>query len=197
MTASADAAAADAAVNALVANLVRACDEYDTLLGWGNLAPAIADRVRAELAKFPDQDRIRFLPALGEIANAKRTESKPAEPLQETHLTWAPHTMQIVVRRLLAAAPPLLTGAGTPVPGQAPAIECVVMFNNGQAVRGSLSETPEGALRLLSPGVEDGRPMLVEQFFGYEAISAVAIPRAVSAAPAEGSRIILPKGSVS
>jgi hypothetical protein len=89
-----------------------------------------------------------------------------------------------VIARLLAEAPC--------APGQTPALDCVVMFGNGQAVRGALSITPEGALRLLSPGTEGNRPLLVEQFFDYPAISAIAVTREITT---EARRIVVPASS--
>lgn len=88
--------------------------------------------------------------------------------------------IQLLVARLLAESPtPLTDAAGDPlpIPGQAPALECMVMFHSGQVLRGALSTTPEGTLRLLSPGNEAGRPVLVEQFVPYSAVASVAVVR--------------------
>lgn len=177
----------DDAFQALVANLVRACDEYNLLRGWGNSDTAISERLGRELAKFPDQDRV--LPigdvarqlAGGAAAEAKLNDLQEASPMRR------------LIDRLLGEAPQLLDGKGVPVAGQTPALECVVMFASGQAVRGALSKTPEGTLRMLSVGQEGDKPVLVEQFFEYEAALSIALMRAVSATPAD-TRIILPKG---
>lgn len=174
----------DDAFQALVANLVRACDEYNLLRGWGNTDAAISDRIGRELGKFPDQDRI--LP-IGDVARQLQRGAVAEAVIHETN------AMRRLIDRLLADAPQLLDGRGEPVAGQAPALECLVMFASGQAVRGALSRTPEGTLRMLSVGQEGDKPVLVEQFFEYEAALSIALMRAVSAAPAD-TRIILPKG---
>jgi hypothetical protein len=95
--------------------------------------------------------------------------------------------MYDLIHRLWQEAPTL--------PGitQTPAIEAVVMFSNGHTVRGSLSETPEGLLRLLSPGTDPhDRPLLVEQFFDYDAVMVVALPREITT---EVKRIVIPQRS--
>jgi len=91
--------------------------------------------------------------------------------------------MYQLVQRLLREAP-------TVGSGQTPAVEAVVMFTNGHTVRGALSVTPEGLLRLLSPGNDaNGRPLLVEQFFDYDAVMVVALTREITT---EARRIVVP-----
>lgn len=68
-------------------------------------------------------------------------------------------------------------------PGQAAAIACFIVLRGiPTALHGSLSETPEGGLRLLSPTGEKPRggtvPML-EQFFDYQDVACFGVPRAV------------------
>jgi hypothetical protein len=93
--------------------------------------------------------------------------------------------MYLLVQRLLKEAPAV--PSGTP---QTPAIDAVVMFQNGHTVRGALSTTPEGLLRLLSPGNDPGgRPLLVEQFFDYEALMVVALTRELTT---EVRRVVVP-----
>lgn len=72
----------------------------------------------------------------------------------------------------------------SPLPDQAPAIECGVMLRGvPMTLMGSLSETPEGGLRLLSrsgqatPGADI--PM-IEQFFDYEDVMVIAVQRKVT-----------------
>lgn len=99
--------------------------------------------------------------------------------------------MKRLIERLLAEAPPL-GAVGTPAPGQTPAIECIVLLSGAaQAMRGSLSTTPEGTLRMMSVGNEGNRPVLVEQFFTYEAVLSIALIRAVDG---DSRRILVPKG---
>jgi hypothetical protein len=83
----------------------------------------------------------------------------------------------------------------SPLPDQAPAIECGVMLRGVLVtLTGSLSETPEGGLRLLSPdpaqerSIRPGTPVkMIEQFFDYEDVMVVAVRRAVTM---EAPRII-------
>lgn len=77
-----------------------------------------------------------------------------------------------MIRRLLAEAK-------SPLPDQAPAIQCLLVLRGmASAIEGSLSETPEGGLRLLSPTGEKGAALntilMVEQFFDYHDVLMVA-----------------------
>jgi hypothetical protein len=101
--------------------------------------------------------------------------------------------LSMVIDRLLAEAPPLLDASGNPVPGQTPALECVVMFTCGQTIRGSLSRTPEGSLRMMSPGSDNGRSVLVEQFFDDSAVASVGLVREIKT---DARRLVVPAGSV-
>jgi len=86
---------------------------------------------------------------------------------------------ETAIRRALAAST-------SPIPDQAPAIECAVVLRGmSSTIVGALSETPEGGLRLLSPIVDDGSyprrgeiPM-VEQFFDYGDVLVFAVRRSV------------------
>jgi len=76
----------------------------------------------------------------------------------------------------------------SPLPDQAPAIECGVMLRGVPVtLTGSLSETPERGLRLMSPDPAQERPIrpgtpvkMIEQFFDYEDVMVVAVRRAVT-----------------
>lgn len=73
----------------------------------------------------------------------------------------------------------------SPLPDQAPAIECGVMLRGvPMTLTGSLSETPEGGLRLLSRAGQPTNPgadvPMVEQFFDYEDIMVIAVQRKVT-----------------
>ena len=85
--------------------------------------------------------------------------------------------MRTRIRRLLAeaAAPE----------GQTAAVECAVCFNGGFTITGSLSEAPDGGLKMLSPNGRDenGNAMFVEQFFDYEDIVVFGIRRAIAVGP--------------
>jgi hypothetical protein len=87
--------------------------------------------------------------------------------------------LQKLIARLLREAPTIYPTTNGETE-QTPAIECVVMFNNSQTVRGSLSTTPEGLLRLLSPGSDGSGPLLIEQFFDYDAVMAIALTRQIT-----------------
>lgn len=73
----------------------------------------------------------------------------------------------------------------SPLPDQAPAIECAVLFHGGASIQGSLSETSDGGLRMLSPNPDPsarparGKVAMVEQFFDYSDIVMVAVRREI------------------
>ena len=86
--------------------------------------------------------------------------------------------LKTVIKRLLAEAT-------SPLPDQTPAIECGVMLAGVPiTIEGSLSETPEGGLRLLSAVARDpdrdGGVSMIEQFFSYEDVMVVAVRRTVT-----------------
>jgi hypothetical protein len=91
-----------------------------------------------------------------------------------------------MIARLLDEAPVLNDD-----PTQAKALQChVILRGQIQPLPGALSTTPEGGLRLLTPGAIDNRPCLMEQFFDYDDVVAVIIERAVTAAPRQSSIIM-------
>lgn len=100
---------------------------------------------------------------------------------RETH-TIHLDPMRVTIHRLLDEAP-------RPIPDQAPAVECAVMLRGGGApIRGVLSETREGMLRMLCPYLDQrGQPVmpasLVEHFFLYSDVMVVAVIRTVTAEP--------------
>lgn len=107
---------------------------------------------------------------------------------------WHPNPIKRMILRLLAMA--------ETAEGQAPAIECAVMFKSGATIRGSLSLTitvpsttaawvdDPGMLRMLSPGLDENKQkILVEQFFDYDEVVCVALQRQISAS--HGSRVVL------
>lgn len=77
----------------------------------------------------------------------------------------APATRSTAARTIKAA----LAAAVSPLPDQTPAVECAIILHGmATSLVGSLSETPEGGLRLLSPiGKTRGEIEMVEQFFDY------------------------------
>lgn len=77
---------------------------------------------------------------------------------------------------------------------QAPALECVIVLHGFQgSLRGTLSTTPEGVLRFLSPGSDNGGPVLVEQFFDYSAVLTIAVLRPITgSAPSFSPSLIVP-----
>ncbi len=89
--------------------------------------------------------------------------------------------MRDTIKRMFLEAP-------SPLPDQAPAIECSILLTGVPiALTGSLSETPMGGLRLLSPDPDshghgkarDTYPM-IEQFFSYDDVVVVAVRRVVT-----------------
>jgi len=90
-------------------------------------------------------------------------------------------------RPVIAALRREFAQAVSPLPDQAPAIECgVILSGIPQPFMGSLSETPEGGLRMLypepgqKPGGGDGTVSMVEQFFDYEDVLSFGVRRTVS-----------------
>ncbi len=100
------------------------------------------------------------------------------------------HSLTLVINRLLAESS---TTSTSPLPPQAPAVECVVMLRGtGHPIRGVLSRTPEGFLRMMSPEQdEQRRPFFVEQFFDDADVVAIALRRDITATE---SRVIVGKG---
>ncbi len=105
--------------------------------------------------------------------------------------------MQRLVARLFAEAPKLLDDKMEPRPDQAPALECNVTLTCGREIAGSLSMTPEGTFRMMSPAqAPDDHPLagkliMLEAFFTIEEISAVTLIRDLTVEKA-GSLIIQP-----
>lgn len=84
----------------------------------------------------------------------------------------------------------------SPLPDQAPALECwVTLAGIPMSLQGALSETPEGGLRLMSVMTDQqgnkilhgGKVQMIEQFFCYEEVTSIAVRREVSVS---GPRII-------
>lgn len=92
------------------------------------------------------------------------------------------HPTRHAIARHLAAAPKI---AET----DEPAIHCFVLIRGAQSsVAGSLSTTPEGGLRMLSP-TEKGSSTFVEQFFDYEDVVVFAVLKEIQL---ESPVIVLP-----
>ena len=111
------------------------------------------------------------------------------EEIAEMNAEYKP-PLRKVVERLFAEAPKLTAPDGTPRADQAPALECHVVLQAGQAIQGSLSVTPEGTLRLLAPN-QIGKPprlVMVEHFFDWNQVADIAVVREVEA-EAEAPRI--------
>src|SRR6266850_2546642 len=101
----------------------------------------------------------------------------------------APRTVKMIalIDRLLGDAPKMEGAA----PDDAGAMECQIMLKNGYRAVGSLAKTPEGLLRFMSIGQEQGgnnRVVAVEHFFDYDDLECVAVPR--GAVDPGGSRIV-------
>lgn len=82
--------------------------------------------------------------------------------------------MRNTIRRLLGDTPAR--------DGQTPAVACAVCLHGGPTINGSLSETEDGGLRMLSPEGRDsaGNPRFVEQFFGFEDVLVIGVIRPVT-----------------
>lgn len=89
--------------------------------------------------------------------------------------------MRTVIRRALAEAK-------SPLPDQTPAIECGITLVGGSlSFMGSLSETPDGGLRLLAPVPghaapgRTGAPVpMMEHFFHYHDVAVFSLMRSVT-----------------
>lgn len=76
-----------------------------------------------------------------------------------------------------------LLAAGSPLPDQAPAIECLVILRGmSTAMAGALSIAPGGGLRMLSPtgDAAHGKIPMVEQFFDWEDVLCFGVRREVT-----------------
>lgn len=145
---------------------------YQTLLDAGlphdEVMQEVVGRLRA-LRDTPEgrQATERYQELFGQVAPHLFSEPAPRPPL-----------IYDTIQRLFRENP-------SPLPDQAPAIECAVLFHGGASIQGSLSETPDGGLRMLSPNPDPGaRPArgkvaMVEQFFGYEDVVMVGVRREV------------------
>jgi hypothetical protein len=100
-----------------------------------------------------------------------------------------PARMKVTIKRLFSDNP-------SPLPDQAPALECwVTLAGIPMSLQGALSETPEGGLRLMSvmtdhggnKVMQGGKYQMIEQFFCYEDVTSIAVRREVSVT---GPRII-------
>lgn len=107
-------------------------------------------------------------------------------------LTPSVDAMTRQIERLFAEAPKLENGDGSPVEGQAPAVECFVVVRGlPTAINGVLSRV-DGLLRMLTPTeITDPatrRPKRVfsEQFFRVEDVVCIAMMRDITA----GSTIV-------
>jgi hypothetical protein len=87
--------------------------------------------------------------------------------------------LRVRIDKLLDEAEKLAGDDGKPVPDQAPALECAVMLKPGQVVRGVLSRTEEGTLKMLTPETMGHQRVMVEQFFCYDDVISVAVIRQV------------------
>lgn len=119
-----------------------------------------------------------LLPFTEEYLGVPSTHSEASEEAEADTARWP---TEIEMRRHLAAAT-------SPLPHQAPAIEALVVLRGmANAISGSLSETPEGGLRMLSKIGEDPRGgrthYMVEQFFCYEDVLVFGVQHTVTIEP--------------
>jgi len=164
---------------------------------WGVLFGSVIDgycAARAAGAQSPVEGM--FAGIASDVMRASRPRGEQAEPPPEDGSAyWAPERMRAVIDRLFAEAPKLTRPDGTPRDDQAPALECQICLRSGGQIGGSLSMTPEGTLRMLSPmqlPKKGGMPelVMVEHFFAYEEVSDIAVIRKVDTTPTDTSRIV-------
>jgi len=102
-----------------------------------------------------------------------------------------PTPTEAAIRKELACA-----ASSNLLPNQAPAVACsLVLRGMNTALMGSLSETVDGGLRLMSPNGQPGQARggkipMVEQFFDYADVLVFAVERMVQI---ESSPIVLPR----
>lgn len=106
----------------------------------------------------------------------------------------APRKIKMIalIDRLLRDAPKMEGAA----PDDAGALECQIMLKNGYRAVGALAMTPDGLLRFMVIGQEQGgnnRVVAVEHFFDYEDLECLAVPRGAVEHPAI-SRIVPGRG---
>lgn len=159
--------------------------------GHDHATPSI---VQLLIASLPD-----MIPTIMGAVGASKADG-PQVPLED-ELTSEGYRMRAVIDRLFADAPKLENPAtGKPVDDQAPAVEVHLVLKTGQQLQGVLSTTPEGTLRLATPNQRVdprtkqpvGAPVLIETFFDYEQVSAVAVVREIAIEAGPASPIITP-----
>ena len=104
----------------------------------------------------------------------------------DVHYTFSGTRIKQVLKRLFDEAPKMTDGAGNPIAGQAPALQCNLLLKSGGQITGALSTTPEGTLRMLCPNDRGGKPVMIEHFFDYEEVADVAIIREVNSGSGSG-----------
>ncbi len=159
--------------------------------GDGETGPAPKDRLDPDLpqadwvgARVLARDLLRRPGASEELSNLASCFLGLDDHTLEHDDTPPTTRTREVLRRLFDQAPKL-EGA----PDQAPAFEAHVLLRGApMQFSGILSTTPEGGLRLMTPTKENGKPIMIEQFFDYSDVTSVAVVREVTAST--GSRII-------
>jgi hypothetical protein len=171
-------------VREIVNHFIKIGDSYEELrqtVPESAIAPALV----SELASVMEGDPLTALGPLFAQLSSHYAASAGSVPGAKT-------SMERLIDRMLAEAPKLTDANGDVVPNQAPAIDCMVMVSTGLTCRGSLSKTPEGTYRMMSPGTEEGRPVMVEQFFSTASVVAFTLIRPITLTKA--SPLILPDG---
>jgi hypothetical protein len=165
---------------------------------WGTMLSNVIEgfiAARAAGAQTPAEGMFAAISS-DVLKAASRPRGEPVVMPTAADEYWAPEQrMRAVIDRLFAEAPKLTHPDGTPRDDQAPALECQIMLRAGGQIGGSLSVTPEGTLRMLSPmqlPKRGGAPELamVEHFFTYEEVADLAVIRKVDTTPAETTRIV-------
>lgn len=118
------------------------------------------------------------------------TAERDADEAEQAAVEYNRPPMLELIFRLFRDAPKLTGIDGKEDESQMPAVQCYVLLRGSiQPLVGSLSMTPEGTFRMLTPATIDGRKVLAESFFAFEDVTSVMVERPVTA---EQSRIFTP-----
>jgi hypothetical protein len=167
-------------------------------IAWGHLAPAQRGTVSEE--RFGDTMFALLFTLRSLFGVTSVDEQHRAMNMMAVDPTWGPvaqrmHSLidqqqNVQVPRMEAMIKRLFAEHPSPLPDQAPALECAVQLQQGPPLQGALSVTPEGGLRMLVGPVQhpqDG-PGMIEHFFDFRDVVTIAIFRKASIA---GSRLIV------
>lgn len=172
-------------IDAIASSLAAASVSWRRVTAMGVDASTVVRGIRDRVGLSPSECDILSSVIASVIASASSGINQVGVAIPndvEGAYTIHERPMTATIKRLLAEAP-------APLPNQAPAVECGVMFPGGAQFMGSLSETPEGGLRMLSPAQQQtqrGVVQMVEQFFDHADVMVIALKREVKLESASG-----------